>query len=71
MLTGKRARGRVRQGSGGKRADNGQWLACQWVNQQEIVVVLLCLQLKLAEEVHGGDKRLRVQIWGEARMRRG
>ncbi len=40
------------------------------VNQQETVVVLLCLQLKLAKEVHGRDKRLRVQIRGEARMQR-
>ncbi len=41
------------------------------MNQQETVVVLLCLQLELAEEVRGGDKCLRVQIWGEARMQRG
>jgi hypothetical protein len=71
LLTGERARGRARRGSGGKRADNGRWLAYQWVNQQETVVVLLCLQLELAEEVRGGNKCPRVQIRGEACMRRG
>jgi hypothetical protein len=71
LLRGERARGRVSRGSGGKRADNGWWLAYQRVNQQETVVVLLCLQLELTEEVRGRDKCLRVQIWGEACMRRG
>jgi hypothetical protein len=70
LLTGERAHGRARQGSSGKRADNGWWLAYQQVNQQETVVILLCLQLELAEEVRGGDKHLHVQIWGEARMQR-
>jgi hypothetical protein len=41
------------------------------VNQQDTVVVLLCLQLELSEEVRGGDKRLCVQIWGEARIQCG